>query len=118
MPERPPSTGLTLRAIERRRGVVLAAWPPDIHSVTLVNFRDGERTTPLLVQIDPHYTFHKAERGRPRLFRFERAAWNAESLAPLHPIAASFTACDTDLPQIRFVMDPELPVTQGTRKIR
>jgi hypothetical protein len=83
-----------------------------------VNFRDGERTTPLLVQIDPHYTLHKAERGRPRLYRFERAAWNAESLAPLHPIAASFTACDTDLPQIRFVMDANVPVTQGTRKIR
>ena len=43
---------------------------------------------------------------------------NAEGLAPLHPIAASFTSCDTDLPQIRFVMDADLPVMQGTRKIR
>ena len=35
----------------------------------------------------------------------------------LAQIAASFTSCDTDLPQIRFVMDAGLPVTQGTRRI-
>ena len=67
---------------------------------------------------DPHYTLHKAERGRPKLSRFDQVASNAEGLAPLHPIAASFTSCDTDLPQIRFVMDADLPVTRGTRKIR
>ena len=89
-----------------------------IHSVTLARLEDGERTGPLLVQVDPHYTFHKAERGRPKLYRFERDAWNAGPLTPLHPIAASFTACDTDLPQIRFVMDADVPVAQGTRKIR
>jgi hypothetical protein len=26
--------------------------------------------------------------------------------------------CDTDLPQIRFVMDPGIPVVRGTRRIR
>jgi hypothetical protein len=25
---------------------------------------------------------------------------------------------DTDLPQIRFLMDPEIPVIRGTRRIR
>src|SRR5262249_53116994 len=89
-----------------------------IHSVTLARCEEGGRTTSVLVQVDPHYTLHKAERGRPKLSRFDQPAWNAEGLAPLHPIAASFTSCDTDLPQIRFVMDAELPVGQGTRKIR
>ena len=59
-----------------------------------------------------------AERGRPKVRRFETAAWNADMLAPLHPIAGSITTCDTDLPQIRFVMDADVPVIQGTRKIR
>jgi hypothetical protein len=68
--------------------------------------------------VDPHYTFRKAERGRPKVRRFEMAGWNADALAPVHPIAASVTTCDTDLPQIRFVMDAAVPVTQGTRKIR
>jgi hypothetical protein len=48
----------------------------------------------------------------------ERPAENSAPLAPPHPIVARFTACDTDLPQSRFVMDADLPVTRGTRKIR
>jgi hypothetical protein len=28
------------------------------------------------------------------------------------------TSCDTDLPRIRFVMNPEVPVVRGTRRIR
>jgi hypothetical protein len=89
-----------------------------IHSVTLAKVRDGERTALHLVQVDPHYTFHRAERGRPKLLRFEADAWNAGALTPLHPISASLATCDTDLPRIRFLMDPDLPVTQATRRIR
>jgi hypothetical protein len=89
-----------------------------IHSVTLASLDEGGRAEPLLVQVDPHYTFHSAERGRPEVRRFDGAAWNAGSLAPLSPISASLVTCDTDLPQIRFVMDVARPVVQGTRKIR
>ncbi len=89
-----------------------------IHSVVLARVEDAGRSALGLIQIDPHYTFHRAERGRPTIASFDRPAWNAEGLDPLHPIAASFTTCDTDLPRIRFVMDPEIPVVRGTRKIR
>lgn len=89
-----------------------------IHAVTLAHVLEDGRARPLLVQVDSHYTFHKAERGRPSVGRFEPAAWNAGSLRLLHPIAATVTTCDTDLPRIRFVMDPEIPVVQGTRRVR
>jgi len=89
-----------------------------IHGVTLAHVEGPNGAAPTLVQVDPHYTFHRAERGRPRLTRFSAPAWSAAGLEPTHPIAASFTTCDTDLPQIRFVMDPEIPVVRGTRKIR
>lgn len=89
-----------------------------IHSVTLARVEESGREAPLLVQVDQHYTLAKAERGRPVVTRFEPEAWNAGTLSPRHPIAASVTTCDTDLPQIRFVMDPEIPVVRGTRKIR
>jgi hypothetical protein len=90
-----------------------------IHSVTLARAPGGNgAAAPLLIQVDPHYTFQKAERGRPRLHRIDAAAWNAPGLILSNPIAASVTTCDTDLPAIRFVMDPERPVVQGTRKIR
>jgi len=46
------------------------------------------------------------------------AAWNADPLRLLEPIAATATSSDTDLPRIRFVMDVEVPVVRGTRRIR
>jgi hypothetical protein len=89
-----------------------------IHGVTLARAPEDGRLAPCLVQVDPHYTIHRAERGRPEVTRFDAAAWNAGPLRPGFPIAASITTCDTDLPRIRFVMDPETPVAQGTRRVR
>lgn len=89
-----------------------------IHSITLAQIPHDGRLVPHLVQVDPHYTFHKAERGRPQVTHLDAAAWGAGPLRLLHPIAATITTCDTDLPQIRFVMDPDTPVVRGTRRIR
>jgi len=71
-----------------------------------------------LVRVDPHYTVHRAARGRAHASRFEPAAWNAAPIRLTTPISASAATCDTDLPRIRFVMDPETPVVRGTRKVR
>jgi hypothetical protein len=89
-----------------------------IHTVTLARVAQSGQPAPHLIQIDPHYTFHTAERGRPEVSRFDAHAWNAPGLSLNFPIAASVASCDTDLPQIRFVMHPETPVVQGTRRIR
>jgi acetoacetate decarboxylase len=89
-----------------------------IHSITFGQAMEDGRPVPYLVQVDPHYTFHRAERGRPQLSRFDAEAWNAGSLRLTSPIAASLSAVDTDLPQIRFVMHPETPVVRGTKRIR
>jgi hypothetical protein len=89
-----------------------------INWVTLANAPLDGRTAPLLIQVDPRHAFHKAERGRPEVSRLEAQAWNAGGVRPLNPIVATICTCDTDLPRIRFVMDPERPVIQGTRRIR
>ena len=89
-----------------------------IHTIALAQSVENGQLVPSLIQVDPHYTFHKAERGRPEASRFDAAAWNAGCLRLEFPIAATITTCDTDLPQIRFVMDPEIPVVRGTRRIR
>ena len=89
-----------------------------INWVTMVNAPLDGATAPLLVQVDPKYTFHKAERGRPEVRTFDAAAWNAGDLRPTDPIVATVATVDTDLPRIRFVMDPFKPVYQGTRRIR
>jgi len=85
-----------------------------IHGVTLARV-DGAAQ---LIQVDPHYTLHQASRGRADVSRFEPGAWNAALVELTTPISASVSTCDTDLPRIRFVMDPETPVVRGTRKVR
>lgn len=69
-----------------------------------------------LVQVDPSYAFHSAERGRPEL-EFDRAAWGAQGVDPVWPIAASFAVCDTGFPRIRYVLDPDKPALAGTRAV-
>jgi hypothetical protein len=48
----------------------------------------------------------------------EQFEWNAEPITVTTPISATSATCDTDLPRIRFVMDPEIPVIRGTRRVR
>jgi hypothetical protein len=89
-----------------------------IASVTLADVPDNGGVRRSIVQVDPHYTVKRADRGRPHVTRFDAAAWGAPGIALRHPVSASMAVCDTDLPQIRFLMDPEIPVVRGTRRIR
>jgi len=89
-----------------------------INWVTAANAPLDGQTQPLLIQVDPKYTFYKADRGKPEVTTFDAAAWNAPSLRLANPIVGTCCTVDTDLPRIRFVMDPLKPVFQGTRRIR
>jgi hypothetical protein len=89
-----------------------------INWVTAANAPLDGQTQPMLIQVDPKYTFHKAERGKPEVTTFDAAAWNAAGLMLADPIVATCCTGDTDLPRIRFVMDPLKPVFMGTRRIR
>ena len=73
----------------------------------------------VVVQVDPEYTFHKAERGKPRVLTLDPEAFGAtaKSLNVMSPIAACFTTADITLPKIRYICNPELPAMQGTTKV-
>ena len=89
-----------------------------INWVTAANAPLDGQTQPMLIQVDPKYTFYKAERGKPQVNAFDAAAWNAGSVELANAIIGTCCTVDTDLPRIRFVMDPLKPVFQGTRRIR
>ena len=89
-----------------------------INWVTAENAPLDGTTQPMLIQVDPKYTFYKAERGAPLVSAFDAKAWNAPTIALAKPIVGTCCTVDTDLPRIRFVMDPLKPVFQGTRRIR
>jgi hypothetical protein len=88
-----------------------------ISSVHLAQVTGIDQPGPRLVQVDPRYTLHKAERGRPVLHYLDEAAWHCAGFSVVNTVVGSFTTVDTDLPQIRFVMDPEIPVVQGTTRV-
>lgn len=89
-----------------------------INWVTAANAPLDGQTQPMLIQVDPKYTFYKAERGKPQVSAFDAVAWNAGALELAGAIVGTCCTVDTDLPRIRFVMDPLKPVFQGTRRIR
>ncbi len=89
-----------------------------INWVTAANALLDGQMQPLLIQVDPKYTLYKADRGKPQVSMFDAAAWNAGAIELADPIIGTCCTVDTDLPRIRFVMDPLKPVFQGTRRIR
>ncbi len=65
---------------------------------------DGEETR--LIQVDPDYAFHRAQRGRPRLTTFAPDEWGLPGARAAHPISASLTTVDLTLPLLRYLIDP------------
>jgi hypothetical protein len=77
---------------------------------------EGE-VKPRLLQVDPEYTFLRAERGKPLVRLLDGAAWGDERVGCTWPISASYAVCDLTLPKLRFVTDPALPVSKGTERV-
>ena len=91
----------------------------DVQYVANMNLAklEGDGGNGTLIQVDPEYRFHRADRGRPHLELFDHGAWAAEDVEPVYPITATFVLCDTGFPKIRYVIDPMKPAIAGTRKI-
>ncbi len=87
-----------------------------LDSLHLARVQDQDK--PVIVQVDPEYVFQAAQRGKPRLLTFKAGAWgDAGRLQCTTPIIATMTKSDTDLPQLRFALDPSLPAAQGSRRL-
>jgi len=76
------------------------------------NREDGKL---VIVQLDPQWVFHKAERGRPHIIALDSQSWGAAHLLRAdYPISATYTACDVTLARIRYICDPARDAFQGT----
>jgi Acetoacetate decarboxylase (ADC) len=79
------------------------------------NKQDGKL---VVVQLDPEWTFHKAERGRPHIISVDSQSWGAGDLLRAdYPISASYTTCDVTLSKLRYVCDPTQDAFKGTTEI-
>jgi hypothetical protein len=81
--------------------------------------RNRENGQLVLVQVDPEFTFARAERGRPLMRVLESAACGDTGghLKLRNTISMSYAVADIALPTIRFICDPERPAFQGTTRV-
>jgi hypothetical protein len=89
-----------------------------LDSLHLARVVENGKENQVIVQVDPEYVFQNAQRGRPRLLALQSEAWGGENrLRCTYPMHATFCRCDTDLPKLRFGLNPSIPATQGSRRL-
>lgn len=87
----------------------------NLHLVELGPADGGGRA---LVQIDPEYAIHSADRGVPTLHLPDPQALGMGGGIVLDHAMVGFTfRADTDMAPVRFAIDPSKPAIQGTRKL-
>jgi hypothetical protein len=73
---------------------------------------------PVLVQVDPTYLHTSADRGTAELAAFDPGALGVAGVEPTYRLVAVTCEADIELGPPRFVLDPELPAFQGTRRLQ
>jgi hypothetical protein len=72
---------------------------------------------PVIVQVDPTYEYASAHRGAAELAAFDAGALHVDGIDALYKIVAVSCRADVVLHPPRFIMDPVLPATKGTRRL-
>ena len=81
--------------------------------------RLGESEEGVILQIDPEYAIHQADRGRPVVRLPDPDALGmGGALRLLSPIVGFAIRADTDLVPVRFRMDPTKPAIEGTTRVQ
>jgi hypothetical protein len=70
-----------------------------------------------LIQVDPEFAIHRAERGEPSVVEFDGDLWGLDDLDPAYPISASLTSGAMTLPRLRFVCRPDVWAFDGTERV-
>jgi hypothetical protein len=75
--------------------------------------------TPQLVQVDPEYTIHQADRGRPTVSLPDPQALGMRGgLRLVSPIIGFTFRADSDLVPVRFTIDSVAPAISSTKRVK
>jgi hypothetical protein len=78
-----------------------------------------DEDSPQLVQVDPEYTIHQADRGRPSVTLPDpHALGMAGSLRLVSPIIGFTFRADSDLVPVRFTIDSVKPAISSTKRVQ
>ena len=81
--------------------------------------RLGDDEGPTLIQVDPEYTIHQADRGRPVVSLPDPQALGMRGgLRLVAPIIGFAFRADTDLVPVRFTIDSVKPAITSTDRVR
>lgn len=98
---------------------VVAADLELFDNLHLTNLADTEQAPSgaVIVQVDPTYLHHSADRGGANLATFEPELLGIEGIVPVYPVVAVACTADIELTAPRFVMDPVTPAIKSTRRL-
>jgi len=92
----------------------------DVQYISNVNLarieRDGATLT-RLIQVDPDFVFHSAERGQPVVDRLDPDAWQLPGAKPVFPVSASYAVADIQMPHLRYLVDPQKRPMEAVERI-
>jgi hypothetical protein len=92
----------------------------DIQYLATLNTARVERrgeAVPRLIQVDPEYQFHSADRGMPELLAFDAEAFALPGAEPYWPVSASLAVADVAMPELRYLVDPAKPPLAAVERI-
>jgi hypothetical protein len=69
-----------------------------------------------LVQVDPDYAFHSADRGKPQLNAFDAAAWELQGARPYYPSARPLRSLTSPC-LLRYLVDPDKPPLASVERV-
>jgi hypothetical protein len=72
---------------------------------------------PRLIQAEPLYAPERAERGTPRVQRFDATAFGERRVRFTNPLPATWTRGAYEMRPVRWVMDPEQPAVVGATRV-
>lgn len=89
----------------------------DLELFDNLHLTNVEGREPVIVQVDPTYTFSSADRGRAELATYEPEVLGTTGIVPVYRVIAVACKADIELAAPRFVIDPTKPAIQGTRRL-
>lgn len=91
--------------------------PTDIELFDNLHLTNVEGEDPVIVQVDPGYTYSSADRGKAELVSYDPAALGIEGIEPAYRLVGVACAADIELNAPRFVLSPTEPAFKGTRRL-
>lgn len=89
----------------------------DLELFDNLHLTNVEGQDPVIVQVDPTYVHHSADRGRADLATYEPDVLGTTGILPVYRVIAVACKADMELAAPRFVIDPTKPAISGTRRL-